>query len=193
MENLPESSNEYKSRYGLKGLIKGLTGGVDLRISEVFEPTCTICGLTSGYQGKGSKTVLPSRASAKIDFRLVPDQTPEDVVRLLRDHLDAEGFSDVQIDFLGGEKPARTNPDDPFVGLVAQTAQEAFGKPMLVAPMTGGSGPMHPFTEYLKLPVVSTGIGYPGTQAHAPNENIRLDLYLKGAKHIAYILREFSK
>ena len=69
-EALPEVADEYKSQYGVKNFIKGLKDGVDLRIAEVFEPTCTICGLTSGYQGKGSKTVQPARASAKVDFRL---------------------------------------------------------------------------------------------------------------------------
>jgi acetylornithine deacetylase/succinyl-diaminopimelate desuccinylase-like protein len=59
--------------------------------------------------------------------------------------------------------------------------------------MIGGSGPNHAFLEYLKLPIVTAGVGYPGTQAHAPNENVRLDLYLKGAKHIARILREFAE
>jgi hypothetical protein len=67
-EALPEVADEYKSRYGIKNFIKGLKDGVDLRIAEVFEPTCTICGLNSGYQGKGSKTVQPSSASAKVDF-----------------------------------------------------------------------------------------------------------------------------
>ncbi|HEY3216079.1 MAG TPA: peptidase dimerization domain-containing protein [Candidatus Eisenbacteria bacterium] len=76
---LPEVADEYRSRYGVKGFLRGLTGGPELRTAEVFEPTCTICGLTAGYQGRGSKTVLPARASAKVDFRLVPDQTPEQV------------------------------------------------------------------------------------------------------------------
>jgi acetylornithine deacetylase/succinyl-diaminopimelate desuccinylase-like protein len=76
MELLPETSLEYKKQYGVQSFVKGLTGGVDLRLEEVFSPTCTICGLTSGYQGAGSKTVLPARASAKVDFRLVPDQQP---------------------------------------------------------------------------------------------------------------------
>ena len=102
MEALPEVADEYKQRYGVKQFLKGLKGGVELRIAEVFEPTCTICGLTSGYQGPGSKTVLPARASAKVDFRLVPDQTPEVVVEQLRAHLDAQGFQDVQVDYLGG-------------------------------------------------------------------------------------------
>lgn len=193
MEALPEVAEEYKSRYGVKYFLDDLTGGVDLRIAEAFEPTCTICGLTSGYQGPGSKTVLPARASAKIDFRLVPNQTPEQVLASLRAHLDAEGFSDVKVTFIGGEAPGRTDPDDPFVQLVVQTAEPVYGQPMQIVPMIGGSGPNHAFLEYLKLPIVSAGVGYPGTQAHAPNENVRLDLYLKGAKHIARILKEFGK
>jgi len=122
MEALPEVSEEYKSRFGVKQFIKGLTGGTELKIEEVFTPTCTICGLTSGYQGPGSKTVLPARASAKVDFRLVPDQHPADILKKLRAHLDAEGFSDVHIADLGGDPPARTDPDEPFIQLVAKTA-----------------------------------------------------------------------
>jgi acetylornithine deacetylase/succinyl-diaminopimelate desuccinylase-like protein len=192
MEALPETSEEYRTRYGVQSFLKGMTGGVDLRLEEVFQPTCTICGLTSGYQGAGSKTVLPARASAKIDFRLVPDQTPEQVLKALRVHLDNHGFSDVQINFLGGEAPARTDPDDPFIKLVADTALPVYGVPMQIIPMSGGSGPNHAFVHHLKLPVATAGVGYPGSQAHAPNENIRLDLYLKGAKHIARIIQEFA-
>jgi acetylornithine deacetylase/succinyl-diaminopimelate desuccinylase-like protein len=189
---LPEVAEEYKTRYGVDHFLHKLTGGVELRLTEVFEPTCTICGLTSGYQGAGSKTVLPARASAKVDFRLVPDQTPEGVLQALRAHLDAQGFSDVKINFLGGENPARTDPDDPFVALVVEAARPVYGHPMQIIPMSGGSGPNHAFVHHLHLPVVSAGIGYPGSQGHAPNENIRLDLYLKGAMHIVRILKGFS-
>jgi len=192
MEALPETSEEYMTRYGVDHFIQNLTGGVELRIAEVFEPTCTICGLTSGYQGEGSKTVLPAQASAKVDFRLVPNQSPEQVLKSLRAHLDNQGFSDVNIKYLGGEKPARTDPDDPFVALVVETARPVYGVPMQIVPMSGGSGPNHAFVHFLKLPVVSAGIGYPGSQAHAPNENIRIDLYLKGAMHIVRILKEFG-
>ncbi len=190
---LPEVADEYKQRYGVKNFIKGLTDGVELRIAEVFEPTCTICGLTSGYQGPGSKTVLPAQASAKLDFRLVPNQTPEEVLRLLRAHLDAQGFSDVQITYLGGEPAALTDPDDPFVDLVVRTAATVYDAPMQLVPLVGGSGPNYPFIHLLKLPVVTAGAGYPGTLAHAPNENIRLDLYLKHAMHMARMMTEFGK
>ncbi len=193
MKALPEIADEYKSRYGVKHFLKGLTGGVELRLEEVFQPTCTICGLTSGYQGPGSKTVLPARASAKVDFRLVPDQTPEKVLTALRDYLDAQGFNDIQITYMGGEPPARTNPDDPFVRLVVEAARDVYGVPMQVVPLTGGSGPNYAFSHHLHVPIVSAGIGYPGSKGHAPNENIRLDLYVKGARHIARIVKEFGK
>jgi len=189
---LPEVAEEYKSRYGVDHFLKGLAGGPELLLAEYFEPTCTICGLTSGYQGAGSKTVLPARASAKVDFRLVPDQTPEEVLIRLRNHLDREGFSDVEITYLGGEPPARTDPGEPFVALVMRTAEPVYGYPMQIVPMIGGSGPNHPFIHFLKLPVATAGVSYPGSQAHAPNENLRLDLYLKGARHIARILKEFG-
>lgn len=193
MAALPDVADEYRQRYHLDHFLKGLTGGVDLRIAEVFEPTCTICGLTAGYQGPGSKTVQPARASAKVDFRLVPDQTPEQVLKQLRAHLDAEGFGDVEITFIGGEAPGRTDPDDPFVKLVVDTSAEVYGAPMQIVPMVGGSGPNSIFLETLKLPIVTAGVGYPGAQAHAPNENLRLDLYLKGAKHITRILEAFGE
>jgi len=193
MAALPEVAEEYKSRYGVKQFIKGLSGGVDLRIEEVFTPTCTICGLTSGYQGPGSKTVLPARASAKVDFRLVPDQNPDDIRRKLRAHLDEHGFSDVQIADLGGDPPARTDPDDPFIQLVAKVAEDVYEMPMQLVPLVGGSGPSHPFVHDLGLPVATAGLGYPDTKAHAPNENIRVDLYLKHARHMARVIKEFAR
>ena len=192
MAALPDVAEEYKLRYGVPYFLKGITGGLELKLAEVFEPTCTICGLTSGYQGPGSKTVLPARASAKVDFRLVPNQRPDKVLKSLRQHLDAEGFSDVQVTFLGGEPAARTDPDDPFVKLVVDAAEPVYGQKMQLVPITGGSGPNYPFIHYLKLPIVTAGCGYPGTLAHAPNENIRLDLYLKHARHVARILKEFA-
>jgi len=172
---------------------KGLTGGTNLKIEEVFTPTCTICGLTAGYQGPGSKTVLPARASAKVDFRLVPNQNPEKILASLRTHLDAHGFSDIQIENLGGDFPARTNPDHPFIKLVVDTAKEVYDKPMAVIPITSGSGPNHPFIHVLGLPVATGGMGYPDTRTHAPNENIRIDLYLKHARHVARIIAELGK
>ena len=189
---LPDEAQDLLTRYGLKSFIKGLTGGVDLAREEIFTPTCTICGLTSGYQGPGSKTVLPARASAKVDFRLIPDMDPEDVLRQLRTHLDARGFTDVQITDLGSEPAARTDPEDPFLQMVVRTATDVYGRPQLIVPMSGGSGPNYLFVQDLGIPVATAGVGYPGNQVHAPNENLVIDNFVSGVRHTARILTEFG-
>ena len=192
MSALADVTEEYKARYGVPYFLKGIKGGDELKLEEVFSPTCTICGLTSGYQGPGSKTVLPARASAKVDFRLIPDQNPKDILAKLRAYLDSNGFTDVKITDLGGDAPARTDPDNPFIKLVTDAAKDVYDRPMSLVPMVGGSGPNHPFVHELGLPVATAGMGYPDTRTHAPNENIRIDLYLKHARHMARVMREFG-
>ncbi len=189
---LPDPAPDYLARYGLAGFLNGLTGGVALKATEVFEPTCTICGLTAGYQGPGSKTVLPAEASAKVDFRLVPNQRPEDVLAQLREHLDREGFADIEIKDMGSYAPGRSDPDDLFIQLVVDAARGVYDHEMLIAPMTGGSGPNAAFIEYLGAPIATSGMGYPGGLIHAPNENIRLDLFEKAIRHTARIVAAFG-
>jgi acetylornithine deacetylase/succinyl-diaminopimelate desuccinylase-like protein len=193
LDLLPDPAEEYRTNYGLDGFIKGLQGGLDLKREEIFSPTCTICGLTSGYQGPRSKTVLPAKASAKVDFRLIPDQDPEEIVLLLRDHLDAEGFIDVEITYFSGEHPARTDLDDPFLQMVVEEARGVYGVPQRIVPMSGGSGPNHAFIHILKVPVATAGVSYPGAQGHAPNENIVIDNFVNGVRHTARILSRLGE
>jgi acetylornithine deacetylase/succinyl-diaminopimelate desuccinylase-like protein len=188
---LPDESEQHRQTYGVKRFLNDVSG-VELRRQEVFVPTCTICGLNSGYQGPGSKTVLPARASAKIDFRLVPDQDPADIVAKLRAHLDAQGFDDIKVEFVGGESPGRTDPDDPFIALVLDAAKGVYDLPPRVWPMIGGSGPNHAFIHHLHVPIASAGGGYPGSRAHAPDEHIRIDDFVRGVKHMARVLLAFG-
>jgi acetylornithine deacetylase/succinyl-diaminopimelate desuccinylase-like protein len=178
--------------YGLSGFLRGVDNELDFQRMAVFEPTCTICGLDSGYQGPGSKTVLPAAAKAKVDFRLVPDQSPDEVLRQLREHLDANGFQDVQIRYMGGTKPARTDPADPLAQLSIQIAAQVYGRDPLVLPIIGGSGPNHPFIHTLGLPLVTSGIGHPGGRIHAPNENVRIADFINGIRHTAYLLAAYG-
>ncbi len=191
LEALPDTSEDLKSRYGIDEFLRGLKGGSDLRRYQAHEPSCTISGITSGYQGPGSKTILPAKASAKVDFRLVPDQVPEEIFELLRAHLDRNGFEDIHITNLGSGKPAVTDPDDPMVYLVAQSAQDVYGQPMIITPGSGGSGPNAIVKDVLNVPILSVGASYPGAQMHAPNENLRIDLYLKAARHLLRIMKGF--
>lgn len=193
LQKLPDHASNLKEMYALDGFLGGVTGGLDLKRQAVFEPTCTICGLTSGYQGAGTKTVLPAQATAKVDFRLVPDQRPEDIVAKLRAYLDAQGFGDVSVTLLGGGRPAKVDPDHPFVQLALATAVAVYGRESLVEPLIGGSGPNYPFIHVLGLPVISAGIGYPGSQVHAPNENMRLDYFIQGIQHTAQIVEGFAR
>src|SRR5688500_13325664 len=80
---MPDTEAQMREKYGIPAFLLGVSG-LDLRRRDYFEPTCTISGIESGYTGPGSKTVLPSRAMAKVDMRLVPDQDPHEIFALLR-------------------------------------------------------------------------------------------------------------
>lgn len=185
---LPDMLDYYREEFGLKGFLKGIDDPLELAVEAVYQPTCTICGLTVGYQGEGSKTVLPAEASAKVDFRLVPDQTPEQVLTQLRTHLDTHGFEDVEIVDLGGNPGAKTDPDHPAVQLAVKAAEDVYDQPTRIIPMIGGSGPNYIFQKYLGVPIISSGAGDYDSRVHAPNESISLDLYEKAAKHFARVL-----
>ncbi|GHF91457.1 M20/M25/M40 family metallo-hydrolase [Deinococcus ficus] len=138
-------------------------------------PVVNVNGWGGGYQGAGSKTVLPAEGFVKLDFRLVPGQDPARVVELLRAHLDAQGLDDIQIvELETHQHPARADAGHPFVQACLAAAREASGHDPIVNPSSGGSGPMFPFMDALGgLPCVAMGIGNSGGRAHAPNENVR--------------------
>ena len=184
---LPDSDEEMQELFGNTMFLKN-AAGVELRRREIFEPTCTICGITTGYQGAGQKTVLPARASAKVDFRLVPDQKPEDVVKQLRAHFDAHGFRDIQITIVGAGRPARTAPEHPLVRTLVDAAVDVYGREPLIWPMSGGSGPNYLFAHEIGVPIVTLGVGYSGSRIHAPNENIRISDFRNGMRHMAALL-----
>ena len=159
----------------------------------LFTPTCNIDGITTGYQGPGSMTVLPASATAKVDFRLVPRQDPADIQAKLRRHLDSHGFEKVEFEWPELEKPSRS-PIDSFLGrTVLETEEELFGQPPAVWPFGAGTGPMHPIAEGLGVAIVGpTGAGRPDSRLHAPNENVRLDDYIESIRLTVRILERFG-
>jgi acetylornithine deacetylase/succinyl-diaminopimelate desuccinylase-like protein len=171
--------------------VLGLSGEA-LKEKLLFLPTCNVCGFHTGYGGPGVKTVLPAEATAKLDFRLVPNQDPYDLLQKLRAHLDAEGFSDVEIHAEGPEFPARTDPDDPLVDAVVTAARRAYGGEPVVMPLMAATGPMYELCQRWALPAAGAGIGWAGSRGHSPNENIRLADLKQGIQHIALIMEEFS-
>jgi acetylornithine deacetylase/succinyl-diaminopimelate desuccinylase-like protein len=158
----------------------------------LFLPTCNIAGIATGYQGPGSKTVLPAEATAKLDFRLIPDQDPEDIRQKLRKHLDRHGFEKVDIVEGEGEKPARSDPNSPIARTVIETVREMHGEPVLW-PFMPATGPMHPVVADLGIPtVLPVGVGRPDNRIHAPNENIRATDYINTVRLMCRIWERFG-
>ena len=179
-----------KKEFGIPGFVNNLTGE-KLKLRYFYAPALNINGLTSGYQGLGHKTVLPKQASVKIDFRLVPNQTPKEVITLLRDHLKRTGFADIEIQNSRGYPPAQTQPDNPYVLLIEKVQNQVYHKKVVIEPLSAASGPMYLFSPL--MPCVSVGVSYPGANIHAPNENIRLNDFWLNIKCIRGIIKSLFK
>jgi len=170
-----EQEARAKAMYGIDAFLHNRSG-YDLEIS-VYEPTANIAGFLTGYTEPGVKTVLPAKAMAKMDFRLVPNQRPDDILEKLKAHLEAEGFDDVQVTKLGSGDPVVTPLEGPFVQKIAQICQTFTGQEPKIIPLGGGTLPL---LGAMKNNVGVLGIStsgnpaYYGSGAHAPNEHIRV-------------------
>jgi acetylornithine deacetylase/succinyl-diaminopimelate desuccinylase-like protein len=191
IKDMPAEEKEFARSIELDRFVLGVEGE-DFRQRLYLQPTCNIDGLTSGYQGPGSKTISPARASAKLDFRLVPDQDPHDIARKLRKHLDENGFRDIEMEVLGAEHPARTAIAEEWVGVVRDALRSVYGKEPVLVPTMAGTGPMYPVVKLLGVPTADTGVGYIDSRIHAPNENIREEDFVMGTKAAAAVVDAFG-
>ena len=133
------------------------------------EPTVNIEGLVAGYTGPGGKTVLPGRAVAKLDLRLVPDQTRAEAETKLRAHLDAHGFPDIEVNVSGGYDPTETDENSRLIRTELATYERA-GITATINPRLAGSWPGATFTSPpVSIPAGHFGMGH-GAGAHAPDE-----------------------
>jgi len=148
-------------------------GGEQFQMRLLFDTTLNIDGLVAGYTGPGGKTILPHRALAKVDSRLVPDQRPDEALERIRQHLHRQGFHDITVRKLSGYPPAQTSVQAPPVR-AAISVFNKYGHRPTIAPRIAGSAPYYLFTERLNLPMVAAGLGH-GSGAHAPNEYLLVD------------------
>jgi acetylornithine deacetylase/succinyl-diaminopimelate desuccinylase-like protein len=190
IESEPFDEQEFKQEYGVGRFVAGAKG-TDAKKALVGMPTCNIAGFNSGYIGEGAKTVLPSQAMVKIDFRLVPDMVPERQLERLKSHLKDHGFSDIEVKLIHGEAAARTAISDPFVKQVEQAAKETFGS-AITSVSSAGTGPMYSFVKVLHAPCISIGSTYMFARIHSPNEFAKIDLLNKTTKCIGRIMEKFS-
>lgn len=132
-------------------------------------PTVNIEGLVGGYTGPGGKTILPHRAVAKMDLRLVPDMTAKEALAALKAHLAQQGFADIEVNMTGGYDPTSTAADAALIRAQTNVYRGAGIDPVML-PRSAGSWPGYVFTgEPLKLPAGHFGMGH-GSGAHAPDE-----------------------
>ena len=167
-----EREEAMRKGIGVDRFIDGASGR-DLFARWLFTTTMNINGIWAGYTGEGMKTILPHVARARIDSRLVPNQTPDQQLDLVRKHLAAKGFSDVRVTKLGGYVPAQTSVETPIVRAAIGVFNK-YGVTPTVMPRLAGSAPYYIFTDRLKLPMVMGGMGH-GSGAHAPNEYIVIE------------------
>lgn len=133
------------------------------------EPTVNIEGLVAGYTGPGGKTVLPGRAVAKLDLRLVPNQTRAEAQTKLRAHLDAHGFPDIEVNVSGGYDPTEVDENSRLIQTALATYERA-GIKATINPRLAGSWPGATFTAPpVSIPAGHFGMGH-GAGAHAPDE-----------------------
>jgi acetylornithine deacetylase/succinyl-diaminopimelate desuccinylase-like protein len=193
-EQSPSIEDELREFFGVEEFIDGLTGEA-LRERLTFSPTCNICGIHTGYGGPGVKTVLPAHATAWMDFRLVPDQRPDEIFDLLRAHLDDEGFSDVALTFLATAEPAATPPEDAFASRVIDLAERVSGKSPSIFPIAPASLPIvTSLQQHVGLPGLSAPDNpvYGGSAAHAPNEHVRVEDFAPAIEFTIALLDELG-
>ncbi len=189
---LPFDEEGFREETGAPGL-QGEAGYGTLERLWI-RPTCEVNGLLSGYTGEGAKTVLPARAMAKVSFRLVPDQDPDEIPALLRRHLQAVAPPQVRVEVreLHHGRPWRGAPEGPVFEAARRALTRSFGRePVLTG--EGGSIPIvSDFEKVLGAPVLLLGFGLPGSNLHAPDEWFP-DAHLeKGIETLLYLYEELE-
>jgi acetylornithine deacetylase/succinyl-diaminopimelate desuccinylase-like protein len=158
-------------------------------------PTAEVNGIGGGYQGEGSKTVLPAEAFAKFSFRLVPDQDPADIMEKVREHFEAHCLPTLTMDIEVGHdgKPYAIDPHSPF----GQAAQEALRKAFKAEPVLireGGSIPIvQAFRDILGVDTLLLGLALADCKIHAPNENFPVENFEAGIRLNQALLEELAK
>jgi acetylornithine deacetylase/succinyl-diaminopimelate desuccinylase-like protein len=160
-----------------------------------MRPTCEVNGLLSGYTGEGAKTVLPAKAMAKVSCRLVPDQSPDEIERLMRAHVQRVAPKGVtaQVKHLHGGRPWRADLDGPLFDAARRALAAAFDREPVITGEGGSIPVVGDFQRILNAPVLLVGFGLPGENAHAPNEWISEDNYHRGTRAMAALWDELAR
>ncbi|MCU0958490.1 MAG: dipeptidase [Pirellulaceae bacterium] len=191
--SLPFDESVFMQRLGVQGLA-GEQGYTTLE-RRWARPTFDINGIWGGYQGAGSKTVLPARAGAKFSFRLVPDQDPDKIRRALREHLEPLCPPGIQMELIDmhGARGIVVPLDSPFMQAAATAIEQGFGRPPVFI-REGGSIPIvNVFHELLGVDTLLLGWGQDDDNTHSPNEKFSLADFHRGIRTSAHLWHALGK
>jgi acetylornithine deacetylase/succinyl-diaminopimelate desuccinylase-like protein len=190
LEEQPSEAQELLSTYGAKEFAGGMSLA-QAKKSLVERPTANIAGIWAGYTGPGSKTVLPAEAHCKMDFRLVPNQDPDELFGKFVSYLKANGYGDVEIVKETMEPAARTSYKSELAQAAIKGAKEVFRKDPVIEISSAGTGPLYIFTRRYGVAGLDIGISPIDAALHSPNENIRLDYLEKGMLWLGQTVENF--
>jgi acetylornithine deacetylase/succinyl-diaminopimelate desuccinylase-like protein len=185
LADLPFDASAAAENIGLEGLAGDpLASPLEKRL---LQPTLNVNGFRGGYIGKGSKTIIPSQATMKMDFRLVDAQQPEKIYAMFKAFLEAEGFGDLEVTHHGMMTPWRTPVDHPAAEPVMRAVEKGFGEPPYRVPSLGGSLPLAAFTQ-LGAPIFLVPYAQDDEHNHSPNESMGVENYINGIRTMAALI-----
>jgi acetylornithine deacetylase/succinyl-diaminopimelate desuccinylase-like protein len=190
IRSLPFDDEHFRAETGSPGLFGEKAYSTLERLW--MRPTCEVNGLLSGYTAEGAKTVLPAAAMAKVSCRLVPDQTPGEIGRLMREHIarvTPPGVT-VTVTQLHGGAPWRADLDGRLFDAARRALATAFDREPVITGEGGSIPVVGDFQRILGAPVLLVGFGLPGENAHAPNEWMSEENYFKGMRAMAALWEE---
>lgn len=192
MARAPFNLREYKKALDIKE-VQG-EEGYSTNERAGIRPTFDVCGIWGGYTGEGAKTVLPSKAHAKLSMRLVPNQDPHKISQLFQKHFESIAPKSVKVNvFPGHGGDAYVSPiDHPGYKAAKQAYKTVYGKTPIPT-RSGGSIPIIAgFDKILNVKSILMGFGLEEDAIHSPNESYKVDHFLKGIETIAYFYPNFA-
>ena len=190
MAQMPFDEKKFMEKYGLKKFAP--PDNLSFMEKLMFRPTLNIAGFTSGYGGPGSKTVLPSLATLKMDMRLVVNQDPEDIYQKFVKHIKKHGFEDLDVTMVHYYYPSRTSVDHPMAPKFMEAIRQGFQKEPVLIPAGGGSFPGAAIRNFLGIPILSVPYGNADENNHAPNENFAIDCFKNGIRTTAALFYQLA-
>jgi acetylornithine deacetylase/succinyl-diaminopimelate desuccinylase-like protein len=192
MKTLPFDEEHFRAETGSPAL--GGEKGYTVLERLWTRPTCEVNGLLSGYTGEGAKTVLPAKAMAKVSCRLVPDQDPAEIERLMKAHVARVAPAGVTatVTHLHGGRPWRAELNGPLFDAARRSLAAAFGKEPVITGEGGSIPVVGDFARILQAPVLLVGFGLPGENAHAPDEWMSMENFTTGMRAIATLWDELA-